>query len=711
MSETHEARYRTLQASLLAAATALADHTTAQTLDAIVVTGSRTEQRSFDTPAAIDAIGRDAIEAAGPQVNLSESLNRVPGLAILNRQNYAQDLQISIRGYGARSTFGVRGIRLLIDDIPATTPDGQGQASSVSLTSTERIEVLRGPLAQLYGNSAGGVIRTFTRDPAPRPIAELRGFAGSHGLVRQDWQVSSPLVADQGSAGIVADFSALRSDGYRANSHAERRQFNGKLVVAPSAATRVQIVANRFDSPIAEDPLGLTAAQLAEDPRQAGSNAAGTVSATALRTRKRVGQGQVGVVARHEFAAGRSLLLRGHVGERDNLQFQANNAWVALDRDYAGAGIQYTQPAKPFGLPTTVVAGIELDRSRERRTGGSARAGEKLATTRDELNSAASDDWYLQSTTLLSERYSLIAGVRGSRIRLDSEDGYLADGADGSGAVRYRAINPVIGLTWHAAPTLNLYGSWGRGFETPTLAEVAYRSDAGGGIVPQFNPSLSAAKSRHAELGVKWTPTAALRIDAAAFRIRSTDEIVTLTSAGNTVFQNAPGTRRSGWELAAATLWSPQLSGQLAATRTVAEFSSGYRAIRGGTVETIAAGNRLPGVPAALLFAELLWSGRPRATPNAATFGPRAGIELVGAGRLWADDRNTASNAGYAVWNAKASYRADLGFGRLTGYLRVDNVGDRRYVGSVIVNQANAQYHEPAPGRQWLVGASLEVPI
>ena len=179
--------------------------TSAQTLDEVVISASRAEARSFDAPAAIQTVSRETIQNGGPQVNLSESLVRVPGLTILDRSNYAQDLQLSIRGFGARAAFGIRGIRLLIDGIPASTPDGQGQGSSVSLTSMDHIEVLRGPLAQLYGNASGGVIQAFTKPASKVPLVDYQYYVGDFGLHRADYQFSDTV----GDYGIVADYSTF----------------------------------------------------------------------------------------------------------------------------------------------------------------------------------------------------------------------------------------------------------------------------------------------------------------------------------------------------------------------------------------------------------------------------------------------------------------------------------------------------------------------
>ena len=185
------------------------------------------EQRQFDAPASVQRVDGERIRASGPQVNLSDVLTAVPGVVALNRNNYAQDVQISIRGFGARAAFGLRGIRLLVDGIPATTPDGQGQASTVSLTSVDRIEVLTGPLAQIYGNAAGGVIQAYTREASAQPEAQTQLYVGSYGLRRSDWQLSGR----SGQVGMVADFSTLDTQGYRAQSAARRQQLNSVLTL------------------------------------------------------------------------------------------------------------------------------------------------------------------------------------------------------------------------------------------------------------------------------------------------------------------------------------------------------------------------------------------------------------------------------------------------------------------------------------------------
>lgn len=676
----------------------------AQTLDAIVISASRSEQRSFDSPAAIQMVDRDTIENAGPQVNLSESLSRVPGLTILNRQNYAQDLQVSIRGFGARSAFGIRGIRLLVDGIPATTPDGQGQGSSVSLPSTDRIEVLRGPLAQMYGNSAGGVIQAFTRDAPAQPEVGVQYHAGSFGMRRSDWQYAGRV----GNVGLVANYSTFDTDGFRDNSKTERKQFNGKLSFDAGEKTRVNVVFNQFDMPLAQDPLGLTAAQMAANPAQAGTNA------IARSIRKIVLQNQLGSSLQHSIDADRSVSARLYYGTRENLQYQAGifiptlppptGAWVGLDRTYYGTGLQYNAKTKVGGTPVNWAVGYEFDRSRETRQGGKAALGEKTSTTRNEDNQAENSDLFVQATALVSEKVSMVGGLRYSTVRFSSEDHFLSDG-DGSGATSFTATKPVLGLTYHANDSLNLYANFGQGFETPTLAEVAY-SGAG---TPAFNTTVNASDSRHYELGAKWAPNAQSRLDFTLFRINTTDEIVVSSSSGgNSTFKNAPGTTRTGWELAGSTLLGPHVRATLSASGIDAQFSQAYTSSTGN----VAAGNKLPGIPQQFLFSELLWSNRAMDTAGKqARLGSRAGVELTHAGKLYANDTNADFADGYTTLNLKASHGWAVGAGNLTAYARIDNLTDRRYVGSVIVNQAAKQFYEPAPGRTWTLGLNLVLPL
>jgi iron complex outermembrane receptor protein len=673
----------------------------AQTLQEVVVSASRSEQTSFDAPAAVQSVGREVIQDAGPQVNLSESLVRVPGLTILDRQNYAQDLQVSIRGFGARSAFGIRGIRLLIDGIPATTPDGQGQGSSVSLPSTERIEVLRGPMALLYGNSSGGVIQAFTKPAPTTPTVDYQYYAGSYGLHRADYQFGDTV----GKVGIVADYSTMSIDGYRANSATERKQFNGKLAMDLNDDLKVNVVFNQFDMPLARDPLGLTRAQLQQDPSAAGTNATSTL------TRKFVVQNQLGSSATYALDKDQSLTSRIYYGTRDNTQFLSSDKWIGLTREYYGLGFQYNARTKVVDMPVEWAAGYEFDRSREYRVGGNASLGQKSGSnTRSDDNQAENSDLFVQGTALVSEKVSVSAGLRSSTVRFVSDDYYITlTDPNGSGNVSYQATSPVLGVTFHANDNLNLYANYGKGFETPTLAEMAYVPKAGSATLlsGQFNTTLNASNSQHYELGTKWAPTENSRVDFAYYQIDTVDEIVVQRSSfGQNSYKNAPGTSRSGWELSGASQWTPHISVSASAAMIDAQYTQTFTS---GTT-TVVSGSKLPGIPQTSVFTELAWTSEP-STAGRAPRGLRLAVEMVQAGRIYANDTNTESADGRTVFNLSASQRWGVGKGALTAYARINNLSDERYVGSVIVNQSASQFYEPGLPQNWMVGLSLRVPL
>lgn len=673
----------------------------------IMVQSGRLGQKQFDAPASLKVIDGDAIRNAGAQVNLSEALAQAPGVVALNRNNYAQDVQISIRGFGARSAFGLRGIRLITDGIPATTPDGQGQASTVSLTSAERIEVLTGPLAQLYGNSAGGVIQTFTREAGAQPEAQVSSTMGNYGLRRNDVQLSGRA----GNVGIVADYSTFDIAGYRRNSAAQRKQFNAVITTQLQEATRLKLIANVFDMPLAQDPLGLTAAQLKADPTQAGTGA------LTNRTRKAVKQNQVGAVLDHNFGHDLEMQWRAYTGTRENLQYQASASWVGLSRDFYGLGGQLKGKVRDAAYgPLEWVVGFDADQSTERRQGGAAVAGEKSGVlTRNELNQAGNTDAFGQVNWHWTDAqghnpYTFTGGVRRSQVQLKNTDDLPLVEGNGTGKVNYAATSPVLGATWHALNTLNVYANWGQGFETPTLAEASYTVQ-NNALIGLFNTNLLASRSQHSEVGLKWTPSPATRLDAAFFHIGTDNEIVTLlSSGGKTAYKNAAKTQRDGAELALKNDWTPQWRTQLSMAWLRAVYASDFTS---GTTP-ITSGKRMPGIPEQQLFASVQWADQGFASKaNPRPLGWSASADWIARSNLWANDTNTAdaSVAGFGQFNLRVRHRQLLGAVRAELWAGIDNLMDKPTVGSVIVNQAAKQYFEPGLPRNAMVGLSLTLAL
>ncbi|MEP7057779.1 MAG: TonB-dependent receptor [Caldimonas sp.] len=673
----------------------------ANRLDPVVVTATRTEASPFDVPASIDRIDGSGIRDGRLQVNISESLGGVPGLLARDRQNYAQDVQISVRGFGARSTFGIRGVRLYVDGIPATLPDGQGQISNVDLGSADRIEVLRGPFSALYGNSSGGVIQVFTEEGSGRPTLGFSAAGGSNGAVRFGVKASG----SEGRIGYLVSASEFSTDGYRDHSAAERRLGNAKLTWTPDESSKFTLVANSVALPKAQDPLGLTRAQFDANPRGVDP------SATSFDTRKTVDQTQLGLVYERRIDGANSLRALVYSGHRNTEQFQsiptaaqANplhpGGVIELGRDYRGTDLRWTTKASLLERPFSVVAGLAYDALAEHRRGlqnfvGTTR-GVEGALRRDENNDVSNFDQYLQTAWQFTERWSLNAGVRHSSVRFASSDHYIVGtNPDDSGSVRYGATLPVVGVMFAATDGVHLYATAGRGFETPTLNELAYRPNGATGL----NLALQAAKSDSIEAGVK-TRSDWGELGVALFETRTHDEIVTLTNlGGRSTFQNAGATLRRGVEAAWSRELRENLRAQVSATWLDARYRDAFATCSATpcAMPTVAipAGNRIPGIARNALYGALAW---------APPLGWRGGIEGRVLSRVWVNDANTDAASGYAIASANLGYVARIGAWELTGFARADNLFGRRYAGSVIVNEGNARFFEPAPGRTWTAG-------
>ncbi len=675
--------------------------------ESVVITATRSESRAFDIPASIDRIDGDDVRAGRAQINISESLGGVAGLLARDRQNYAQDVQISVRGFGARSTFGIRGVRLYVDGIPATLPDGQGQISNVELGSVSRIEVLRGPFSALYGNSSGGVIQVFTEEGAGPPRLGLGAATGSDGMVRLGAQVAG----SSGNLGWTAGTSHFRTNGYRDHSATDRNLGNAKLTWKVDADSKLTVVANSVNLPQAQDPLGLTRAQFDAAPRSVDP------SALSFDTRKTVDQTQGGLIYERRLNAENALQATVYGGRRRTIQYQAIAAAtqanplhpggvIDLTRDYRGVDLRWSLKTRLQDAPFTVVAGLAYDALKEHRLGfqnfvGSV-LGVKGALRRDEINDVTSTDPYVQASWQFTPQWSLNAGLRRSSVRFSSADHYIVGtNLDDSGGASYGATLPVVGVLFAATPEVHLYATAGRGFETPTLNELAYRANGATGL----NFGLQSATSSSLEAGVKTRLAGWGEVSAALFQTGTDHEIVTQTNTGGrATYQNAGATSRKGLELSWTARLLEHLRPQLAYTALDATYRDGFTTCTATpcTVANVAVpgGNSIPGVAKSSLYASLAWM-----PPT----GLRGGVEARALSRVFVNDTNSDAAAGYAVAAAHVGYVASAGPWELSGFVRVDNLFARTYAGSVIVNEGNNRFFEPAPGRTWLASVSASV--
>jgi iron complex outermembrane receptor protein len=651
-------------------------------------------------PAALDRILLD--RAAGTlQVGVSEALAGVPGLQVRERQNYAQDTQVSIRGVGARATFGIRGIRLYLDGIPATLPDGQGQLSHFLLASAGRIDVLRGPFSALYGNAAGGVIQVYSQRIDAGQALRLRSAVGSF-----DTHSSSlHWLAARNGRDLALSAAHFATDGFREHSAARRSGLNGVFGLGELGPGSLSVAFNLFDSPDTLDPLGLSREQWRQDPAQA------VAAARLFNTRKSVSQQQIGAVWETDSAPEASWRLAVYRGWRDIEQLLAvpvaaqrnplsSGGAIDLANLYDGVDLRHARQWITAHGELALTIGLNEERLDQHRLGFENFIGDQLgvrgALRRDERNAVRSRDQYAQLQWAVDDHRSLLLGLRRAELDFDSRDGYITHGnPDDSGAVSYARTTPVAGYLQRFSPGLRGWLSWGRGFETPTFNELSYRADGDAGLALALRP----ATSRALEAGLAGG-SARRSWRLVAHRSDTEDELVVARNvAGRSSFRNVGATRRQGLEAQIDWRLTDSLDLQGSLSWLDARFREGFLRCSGaGCVDpstAVPAGSRIPGIAARQAFLRLGWRPAPCCQLD---------LEVRVLSSVVVSDGASEHAPGQALFNTMFSREWSLQGGTLTAFLRFDNLGDRDHVGSVIVNEGNGRFYEPGPGRSMRVG-------
>ncbi|WP_201757516.1 TonB-dependent receptor PqqU [Klebsiella quasipneumoniae] len=667
----------------------------------MVVTAAPTTVSELDTPAAVSVVNGDEMRQAAPRVNLSESLGAVPGLQVQNRQNYAQDLQLSIRGFGSRSTYGVRGLRIYVDGIPATMPDGQGQTSNIDIGSVDTIEVLRGPFSALYGNSSGGVINVTSQTGTQPPTVEASSYYGSFGTWHYGMKATG-AVGDGSHAGDVdytVSTNRFTTHGYRDHSGARKNLANARLGVRINDVSKLTLLLNSVDIK-ANDAGGLTADEWRDNPRQSPRG-------DQYNTRKNTRQTQAGLRYERQLSAQDDLSVMMYAGERETTQFQSIPRAPQLKPSHAGGVIDLTRHYQGIDtrlthrgellVPVTLTAGLDYENMSERRKGyenfvmvnGAPQYGEQGALRRNERNLMWNVDPYLQTQWQLTDKLSLDAGVRYSSVWFDSNDYYITPGnGDDSGDASYHKWLPAGSLKYALTDAWNVYLSAGRGFETPTINELPYRSDNQSGL----NFGLKPSTNDTVEIGSKTRIGNGL-LTAALFQTDTDNEIVVdSSSGGRTSYKNAGKTRRQGMELGLDQQFGE--SWRLKAAWTWLDAT--YRTNVCG--DASCNGNRIPGIARNMGYASFGYQ------PEQGWY---AGSDIRYMSDIMANDENTAKAPSWTVVGLTTGYKWSYGRMDMDLFGRVDNLFDREYVGSVIVNESNGRYYEPAPGRNYGIGLNL----
>lgn len=647
----------------------------------IVIRATRLEEDRLHVPMSVGVLGRDEIQLGRPQVGLDEALVQIPGLFMQDRYNFAQDLRISIRGFGARSSFGIRGIKILVDGIPETLPDGQGQVDSVEMGAVESIEVIRGPSSSLYGNAAGGVINIVTERGAVQPFIEARLSGGENGFQKQ--QVELGGSADAWS--WYANVSDLDFDGFRDHSATEMTQANARARYAFDEDTSLSIAFNATDSPLADDPGGLTAEEVAADPTQAAPNNLAFDAGESLE------QQRIGFVFETAFDEHHALSARNYYVWRDfgNLLPLQAGGIVDLERFFWGGGVSYTYTGELAGRPERLIVGVDFDRQDDDRKRFDNLNGIPGALSFDQNENVTSTGAFVRNEWSVSDDVALTLGVRHDRVVFDVDDAFLSNGDD-SGRRTFSETSPSAGLSWSVSDVIALYGNVSRSFETPTTTEFA--NPAGGGFNPEIEPQIAT----NYEVGVKGALGAKHWFEAALFSIDVEDELVPFElpeQPGRTFFENAGSSEREGLELGLTLNPLPGLRAAFA--YTYSDFTFDRFVDDDGNDFS---GNRLPGAPKNQYYAELSYTHGS---------GFHGAIDVLRVDDLFLDNANTASDDAYTVSTLRLGYEWQAGNWKIAPFAGVNNLTDEDYNANVRINAFGGRYFEPAPDRNVYAGVTL----
>ncbi len=683
-------RHLAALAGLVVASTLAAQDSTVRRLPVVTVT--RDVGRSpLDLPYAITSLRPDSVVRGQTHTFVEQTLALLPGVTVANRNNPSQDTRISIRGFGARSQFGARSIRILRDGMPLTLPDGQTPIDYLDLESVGQVEAIRGTASSLYGNASGGVLDLRSIDPPDAPIAvQARSFAGSSGLLR----FAGLAAGTSGPVAYEGNLGHTESDGFR--KFANQQLTNAFLrSTAVLGGTRLSLIGMGLDMPVAQNPGALSRAQFEADPSQAD-----TLSVQ-KQARKEVHQVQLGLSARHALLGGE---ITGQIFGGTRTLFNPQTfAIVGIDRRQQGAGARATIPFESGGMTNRLSVGADaqwLNDARKnwancdnvsRVTTTCATIGvEKGALSLDQRELVSSVGPYVRDELEVG-RFRGTLGLRADQVKFQLRDHYLVDGRDDSGTRTMGAVSPMVGVAARLSPLHSVYANVGTAFETPTTTELGNQPDGTAGLNRDLKPQLSTTF----EVGAKGLAVDRVQYDVALFDSEIRDELIpfaTPTSNARMFYRNAGRTRRQGVELSLAGDTGPV---SLATTYALSHFR--FRDFQ--TAAAQLAGKAIPGIPEQQIQADATFH-----LPSSYLV-----VEGLAKSKVWANDANAAAAPGFVVVNLRLGGTSTFGSPRLTPVIAVQNLLNKKYVGSVAINAAGAsvgatKFYESAPRLTWYIG-------
>lgn len=651
-----------------------------QEIPTLTIEATRIPVTRLEQPFAISTYQADALQETRQQLSLQEYISHLPGLFSLNANNFAQDLRISIRGFGARSAFGIRGIKLIVDGIPETTPDGQGQIDNLNLGVIEQIEVLKGPSSALYGNASGGVVNIRTLENVENSFVEFSPTLGAFNL--QQYQLKGAWIGEQQQ--LIAQATHTRTDGYRAQSGVRNSNVNLRFQQRWNDQHKLRIQFNITDSPIAEDAGSLTLEEVKNDRRQARDRN------VLFQTSEAIQQWKLGSSYDWQLTDNQQLTTYAFYSQRDfegRLPFE-NGGWINLDRDYFGQGISYRWDTDLFKQKNTLQIGYDVAAQRDDRRRFLNEEGEKGNNVLNQLERFQNVGLYALNHWT-SERWILTAGLRYDWNKLAVEDQI----DENSSNINLTALNPSIGFNYLLVKELHLYGNYRSSFETPSLSELSANPNNETG----FNESLQAQEADNYEIGIKGALNPQVTFDATVFHIRTQNDLVPfeLTDFPNrTFFRNAGATDRTGTELLLEWKWAPNWA--VSTAYTFSDFRYRNYQLPEGDFE----GNELSGIPKHLV--SLLLS---HSVPD----GLALRFQTRYLGDFYAEDANAVNIPAATIVDISAAYPFEANGFKLLPVLGINNVLNVNYFDNIRLNAFGNRFYEPAAGANLYGGVRFRI--
>lgn len=657
-------------------------------LEEIVVIGTRMETELGKVPQAVSVVGARDIQLGTQELGLDESLSRVPGVVMQNRYNFAQDLRVSIRGFGSRASFGIRGIRVLADGIPMTLPDGQSGTDDLDLGSAQSIEVVRGPSASLYGTAAGGVISLTTEEGSADPFIDTKFTFGDYGQQKYQFKAGG----ENGKLSYLVNASYLEVEGYRDHSEVEHSLINTKFRYRFDDSADLLVIANAVDSPIAQDSGGLTLADVEADPTQAQAR---NLSSNAGES---FDQQRLGLVYTKRLDAQQQFIVRGYSMWKDfetflpigtHIPFVGDDGVSAFSREFFGGGATYQRDGTLFGHDNRLTVGVDLDYQRDDRQRYLNNAGIKGDLTFDQLESADSRGFYIRDEFSLTDQLLFSLAGRYDDLTLEVDDHYL-DNGDQSAELDFEEFSPAAGLMWNQSEQLNLYVNYATSFETPTFTELGSPAQELNVNLGGFN-NVRAQEADSYEIGAKGMLNDRIFYDLAVFTMDVEDEITSVVNIGSRAFFENADTERRGLEAQLQANLVEGLDMTLSYTLSDFTFSS-----FDNTPEAV--GQWIPGIPKHQFFAELDYTHH-------------SGFYVIWdnlfVGKFYADNANTEEVDGYVVSNLRMGKSFEFSDAVVSPFFGINNLFDEEYFSNVRLNAFGGRAYEPAPERNIYGGVNI----